>query len=124
MLEFIALLSALIIVAVLSASFISLYLKYKKVLKDFVQAEIDKLILFEQVEKTSQEISAMKIQETDGFLKFISESRDWAFGYIENVQKAIEKLHKAMESNDEAKITEAYAELIKFLPSDNLDMVN
>ncbi len=29
------------------------------------------------------------IEKTDGFLKFVSESREWAFKYIEDVQQAI-----------------------------------
>ncbi len=124
MLEVVTFTIAISIFGAVVASFISLYFKYKKVLKDFVQSEIDKYILLEQVEKANQEINTLKIQETDGFLKFISESRDWAFSYIEDVQKTIERLHTAMEASDEAKITEAYAELVKFLPSKNPDVVN
>lgn len=37
--------------------------------------------------KISQE--ADKIEESDGFLKFVSDSRDWAYAYIESVQKEI-----------------------------------
>lgn len=37
--------------------------------------------------KISQE--ADKIEESDGFLKFVSDSRDWAYAYIESVQEEI-----------------------------------
>jgi hypothetical protein len=30
--------------------------------------------------------------KNDGFVKFISDSRDWAFEYIENVQQSIQKV--------------------------------
>lgn len=30
--------------------------------------------------------------KNDGFVKFISDSRDWAFEYIENVQQSIKKI--------------------------------
>ena len=38
-----------------------------------------------------------KIEETDGFLKFVTESREWAFKYIEDVQSAIIKLKAEFE---------------------------
>lgn len=62
------------------------------------------------------QVVANKVQDMDGFVKFLSESRDSAFEYIEMVQLAIEQLNNAMEANDEEKINEAYSSLIAFLP--------
>ena len=54
--------------------------------------------------------------ETEGFIKFLSESREWAFSYIEDVQAAISNLEQAMVSDDKEKITEAYNSVVSFLP--------
>lgn len=38
------------------------------------------------------------IEKTEGFLNFVTQSRDWAFGYIEDVQKVINKVLTDTES--------------------------
>lgn len=61
----------------------------KKLLGMYIQSEIDKHVLVQQLEQLSKELSTRELSETDGFVKFISQSRDWAFEYIEEVQKAL-----------------------------------
>lgn len=58
----------------------------KRLFSEVVQAEIDKAAITEKLNKAVLEHSAEK---TDGFLRFVSESRDQAFKYIESVQEAI-----------------------------------
>jgi hypothetical protein len=56
----------------------------------------------------------VSIEQTDGFVKFLSESRDWAFNYIEDVQSSIKSLKDA---KDNGKNTRAELnKLFKFLP--------
>ena len=55
----------------------------------YMQQLADNFLLQKEVEKLYQEIENSKLEQTDGFLKFVSESRDWAFEYIEQVQKAL-----------------------------------
>jgi biopolymer transport protein ExbB/TolQ len=86
------------------------FFKYRSVLKAAVQATIDKIALQDHIAKASNQ------EEPDGFVKFLSESREWAFTYIEEVQLAIKTLKEAMDSDDENRISDAYAELIKYLP--------
>ncbi len=120
-----------IIVAVLTLLSISLfvgmllvYLNSKKGSTQLIQAELDKVLLMSKIEKMAEELQALETQQSDGFLKFISQSRDWAFDYIEKVQSAIVELNVAMNASDEAKITEAYQGLLKFLPENDPDVVN
>jgi hypothetical protein len=72
----------------------------------------------------------------ENFIKFLSDSRDWAFGYIEEVQSGLTKfvsdiepeINYFKEYGDIAsmqpnyyslkKITEAYEELLKLLPKE------
>lgn len=69
------------------------------------------------------------IEETEGFLKFVSESRDWAFTYIEDVQSAIEEyrliadiipISKEMSIQQAEQLSAAYDRLMSFLPEENL----
>lgn len=86
----------LIVFSLISVSlFVLLYLLIKsnlqkrKMLALYIQAEMDKHFLNQKLEELSNELSTLKLSETDGFVKFISQSRDWAFEYIEEVQKAL-----------------------------------
>ena len=36
-----------------------------------------------------KQVEQLNLKESDGFVKFLSQSRDWAFEYIEDVQKAL-----------------------------------
>jgi hypothetical protein len=77
-----------------------------------------------------------EIEKTEGFLNFVTQSRDWAFQYIEDVQEGLNKFIKDIEPEIEyfkeygdvismepnyyslKKITESYEELKKLLPED------
>jgi hypothetical protein len=72
----------------------------------------------------------------ENFIKFLSDSRDWAFGYIEDVQGGLTKFVEEVDPsinyflefstlseghplhNDIKKISIAYKDLKKFLPED------
>lgn len=80
--------------------------------------------------KTDQE------ESNEAFLKFVSDSRDWAYTYIEDVQKSLNEFIISIEPEiiyfDEygivgsafphyhsmKKISEAYKELKKLIPDD------
>jgi molecular chaperone DnaK (HSP70) len=72
----------------------------------------------DELGKANDREAQAKLEKTDGFVKFLSDSRDWSFTYIENVQQAIQGLVKAMKANDKAKILESYNELQNFLPTE------
>jgi len=63
----------------------------------YMQQLADNFLLQKQVQELSQEIENHKLQETDGFVKFISQSRDWAFEYIEEVQKALTEFDEVVD---------------------------
>lgn len=82
----------------------------------YIQSELDKFALSEKLSKINAEKDTVNVERTEGFLKFVSESRDWAFSYIEDVQAAILKLEKAILEKDRIKIKAAEKEIINFLP--------
>ena len=59
-------------------------------------------------------MESSKLGETDGFIKFISDSRDWAFSYVEEVQASITSLKNAVDNGLETK--EELDKLFNLLP--------
>ena len=102
----------------------------KLYVENFALEEYIKTLKNLKEDKSDQQI------HQENFLKFISDSRDWAFNYIEEVQSGLNKFVSdiepdinyfkeygdiiAMEPNYNSlkKITEAYEELKKLLPKE------
>lgn len=81
-----------IIFSIVSIAFFSLMLNNitlrfsnMKLNEELLKSFINYNIILEK--KVSQE--SEKIEQSDGFLKFVSDSRDWAYAYIESVQEEI-----------------------------------
>lgn len=82
---------ALIVCGLLGTSNLLLRLKNKRLVARASQAEVDRLSVYIK----TQELLAKAAEEApgqDGFLRFMSTSRDWAFEYIETVQKDLYNL--------------------------------
>jgi hypothetical protein len=107
------LLSLSLVTIVLIIDDIRLRVRRLALLKLVVELNVDKMILQDELIAKNATPS-----ETEGFIKFLSESREWAFDYIENVQKSINILSEAKASGDDEKINKAYDELIAYLPND------
>lgn len=115
-----------------------LRLKIKGLQKDVVQGFIDQVAISKKLEETLKDNDEKKIEKTEGFLKFVSESRDWAFEYIERVQIAIKNFQDvfhpvadryykekkvynmptAIDQEEFGKLFEAYKKLIEELPDE------
>ena len=101
----------------------------KRLTLELIQAKIDSAVLVEQIQKLVDAQGSKAVEETDGFLRFVSESRDWAFQYIEDVQEAIEDykkiadvipISKDMSLQQAEQLSSAYDRLMNFLPEENL----
>ena len=103
-----------------------------------LKLQIIDLIQRNEILKTSLNSKDDKdIEKTEGFLNFVTQSRDWAFEYIENVQSGLKKFVNDIEPEIEyfkeygditsmqpnyysmKKIAEAYEELKKLLPEED-----
>lgn len=73
-------------------------------------------VFFTARAKRKKESPAVGVPFAQGYSMFLSDSRDAAFEYIEDVQNAIAELKVATESLDQTNIDQAYAKLIAFLP--------
>jgi predicted RNA-binding protein with EMAP domain len=108
-------------------------IRHKKLLADSLQLALDKVILLKMMEDLAQNKEDESVEKTEGFLKFVSDSRDWAFDYIEKAQTSVQQFGNTIEPmlaedflgieniNDLAK---AYANLITILPENNKGIKN
>ena len=81
---------------------------------DFLKLTIESTQKIKFLQEELDKRDNVSIEQTDGFVKFLSESRDWAFNYIEDVQSSIKSLKDA---KDNGKNTRAELnKLFKFLP--------
>ena len=81
---------------------------------------LDKAILITEFAKVIEKQNNQSVEETEGFLKFVSDSREWAFTYIEDIQQALMAYDVALSTDDAKVINDAYKKLISFLPDDDL----
>lgn len=101
----------------------------------YAQAVLDRMSALKVLEDTLEDKQDRDIEKTDGFLKFVSESREWAFQYIEEVQAGLESFKKKVDldikyilkygqlidhplQDSINRIAEAYEELQDLLPTD------
>lgn len=73
---------------ILSQTFIFLYIKEKQKNK-LILANTLQLLIMQEVEQEKNKTD--KERANEDFLKFVSDSRDWAYEYIDNAQKAIKE---------------------------------
>jgi hypothetical protein len=109
-------LAYIIIVCFLLVFYIKLKAQHNRTYALLIQSVLDKEELLKKFEEFVNDQSTKAIQETDGFVKFLSQSRDWAFEYIENVQKAIEEYKAAVDSKVLKDKKESYKKLLDFIP--------
>jgi hypothetical protein len=68
---------------------VRLRLQNNKMKSQLSQEIVDREIVMQEMQKLMAEIDSKNSNQNDGFLKFVSDSREAAFKYIEEVQKAI-----------------------------------
>jgi hypothetical protein len=107
----------LVLLAVVSYTAIAFGVKNKKLASEVVQLKLDKLSLISRLEKEMDAKESVSLEQTDGFVKFLSESRDWAFKYIEDVQQAIDAVKVSASFGQVSE--ESLTELFNFLPESN-----
>lgn len=134
MIEFIAFTLFIILFFMLVLKNIQLRIKFSSTNLELLKAHIDKTIMSEKLLeiKNKKEIDS----SSEAFLKFVSDSRDWAYQYIDDVQISLNKFITDVEPSityfdtygdlmaakpnydSMKKISGAYKELKKLLPED------
>ena len=62
-----------------------------------MQSMADQELIEQELKSALVEIEQREIENTDGFVKFLSESREYAFNYIEDTQKKLVDFQKQVE---------------------------
>lgn len=102
--------------------------RQKRTSSQHLQALFDLQLMKKELERAATEINNTKLEKDDGFVKFLSQSRDWAYEYIASTQEAISKFNSDMEQALEsdlkpaqklAKVKVILAELKKILPEED-----
>jgi hypothetical protein len=91
MLDFVVFVLIVLLVVALIVSVVKLKLKNRKLAVELLQATIDQNIVLTKLAEELKKKEDVSIEKTEGFLKFISESRDMAFDYIEKIQESLVK---------------------------------
>lgn len=111
MLDLIIYILVAILLTVSITANIVFYFKNSKLQELAINAALEKFTIAKKLESVIAENEAKKLEKDDGFLRFLSESRDWAFKYIEDVQEAI-------KDYAENKSKKTLTKLMSFLPKD------
>jgi uncharacterized membrane protein YhiD involved in acid resistance len=126
----------LIVFFVLVFDNIKVRMQNNKLKTNLTQEYIDRAIVMQEMQKLMAEIDTKNSSQNDGFLKFVSESREAAFKYIEEVQAAIaefdNKVGPAVKYYKETgkmldrrpselvrELTEAYDKLMASMPKED-----
>ena len=96
------------VIGYLVISNIIIRIKNKQLFTFAAQAEIDRATVYSQAKEIFKE-EYEKAESNDGFIKFMSTSRDWAFQYIEDVQKDLYALKDVFDSTGSSPKTVAQA---------------
>jgi hypothetical protein len=114
---------------------VQLRIKLSATTLELLRAHLDKTIISDQLSKIKS-VEVKQDSSSEAFLKFVSDSRDWAYQYIDDVQASLNKFINDVEPEiayfDEygevgsayphyhsmKKISGAYKELKKLLPED------
>ena len=116
MLEFIVYGIFVVVLIISLTSNIISFLKNRKLTATATKLALEKFTISKELQKVLAEKESAKLEQSDGFIRFISESRDWAFKYIEDVQLAITDFNKAVDSKNDEQIEIALNNLKSFLP--------
>lgn len=107
-----------IILGVLLSIFVSLsaYLAFSLLVLRNSVAELSlRAALLEQGVKQTLEKTPPAIENSEGFLKFVSDSRDWAFQYIEEFQAGLQNFVSSVEP--EINYFKEYGDIMSMSPN-------
>lgn len=90
----------------------------KKITVEILQLLIDKNNLIDEAKRIADMSGSAKSADREGFIKFLSESRDLAFGYIEKFQAALSEFDNAKKSGNVEQIARSTEKLLDLLPEE------
>lgn len=105
-------LASLIVLGILVDD-VRLRVSRKRLINSILQLTLDKATLQAELKEANAPEPG-----TEGFIKFLSESREAAFTYIEDVQGALNRYLDALTKDDKEQIEVSRMELFSYLPNE------
>lgn len=100
--------------------FVLYKIRYQKAMSEITQLTIDKSAMLEEIDRLHF-IQENSVDIENGFIKFLSETRESAYSYIEEVQTIIVQLKNAMDNNESDEvIADLYEQLMSFVPEEEV----
>lgn len=103
---------------------IALYIKknneLKSVISIYIKTSLQNKVLEDAFQNLKTEYDALKLAGNNDFVKFLTDSRESAFDYIEKVQEVMFEIKKASDNKDRKEVTAKTKELLKLLPEQNI----
>ena len=91
MIEFISFVIFIVIFFILVFDNLRLRLVHRSNIIQLLEVATERNIIAAKLLESTEQIPEPSLEASEGFLKFISDSREWAFDYIENVQVGLNK---------------------------------
>ena len=115
-----------VIIFVLFYAYIDLYIKFKITSNFLVEEKMEKENFQLKLADYISQNDSNQLEQTEGFVDFISQSRNWAFKYIEDIQASLLKLREAIdilksETGNTKNVEKAIIiveDILKYLPED------
>ena len=82
-------------------AFVTMFFKLIKLKNNNIKIKLQVIDLIQRNELLKTALDSKEsghVEKTEGFLNFVTQSRDWAFEYIEDVQRVINKVLEDTES--------------------------
>lgn len=127
MIEFIAFVLVMILFGLSVYLNLYQYTLRKRLLAKLVQESIKNYIISERLSKEMESKDTKTLEQTEGFVNFLSQSRDWAFEYIEDAQDKLAIFNKELlnilntgknKKEITKQILEAYKPIQELLPNE------
>jgi uncharacterized protein YwgA len=117
MIEFIAFSIVIFLFFMLLVRYVRLSLKLTATTLELIKAHVDKNLITDKLSELAQEPKDKADPAAEAFLKFISDSRDWAYQYIDEVQQSLDKFISDVEP--EILYFDTYGDLMSAEPNYN-----
>jgi hypothetical protein len=98
MIELLSFISFIIVFLYLFLAYMKLRIKYFSLVSDLLESNIKNSVMMQEL-LNIKEKEELDGESSDGFLKFVSQSRDWAFDYIETAQDGIKEFIDSVGSD-------------------------
>lgn len=127
------------VIAILSIFIMYLLLKNRRMSKQIDLSNQNIASLYIRLSELTNQKNDSDLEKTEGFIKFLSDSRNWAFDYIEDVQRSLSVFDKRItkvidyystygsvidgpHTEMVKQVSEAYNELKSVLPKDDKEV--